>query len=257
MSGHYLVFKDSNKLSKSEIQKVKNVQRGIGVDPDGYMGPFTLDVMNRFWGSPKLPYSMRAYGAYLMYATAENINILEPNSKSTKHFHNSFSGTFSYYKKPVSITIFDGKVINGSACHAWLGNCESVMYFDNDIIRMKRVKYADELPINSIKWAIGGLGLVKDGDYSYYDNEIEGFVGKYSDVLRKANHNVIFTDKWGYVCLAYFRNKSTKQIIAKLKKLGAVNAVQLDGGSWASVNTDDFKTNVNHAQYSIIQLKEV
>ncbi len=253
---HYLVFKDSKRLSEKEIEKVKVIQRGLGIDDDGYLGAFTLDIMQRVFGEPKLPYTMEAYNTVLMYGKAENMEVLEPKGQSVKHFTNSFSGSFSYQKKPISITVNDGNVINETSCHYWLNKPESVLYFDGDTIRLERVKTSSELKYKPI-WGIGGLGLIKDGKSSYFDADSEGFSGKYSDVLRKTNHNVLFEDKWGYVCLAYFKNRSTRDIISILEKLGAINAIQLDGGSWASCNLKKYKHNTSHVQYSMLRMKEV
>ncbi len=246
-------------LKFDEKSKIKAIQRAISVVADGSFGSYTLDIMYRFFARPTKPYLLNAYGSCIIIGQAKNVNIISSEDKGTKHYKNSISGTFSTGGEPISITVNNGKVVRPWSCHILEKRPESVIYYDGEKVGIEREQYASSLLAKhpDTKWAIGGLGLVKDGDYTYFDPKLEGFCGRFSDVLRRTSHTVIYEDKWGYVGLMFVKNKNTRQILRILKNLGVKNAVQLDGGHIGSINANGYKYNVSQRQLSVIQMKEV
>ncbi len=250
-------------LVLDEVEKIKSIQRALRVVPDGSFGSYTLDIIYRYFVKPVKCYLLKAYGINVIIGRPENVKIVSGEGKGTKYYNNSISGTFSTYEKsgrgvPISITIVDNQIIREYSCHVDDKKPESVIYFDGSKVGIEREQYAKSVIAKhkEIKWAIGGLGLVKDGDYKYYDNVKEGFAEEFEDVIRNTSHTVIYEDKWGYIGLAYFRKHRTRNVIRILKNLGVVNAVQLDGGHLSSINTKEYKQNINQRQYSIVKFKE-
>ncbi len=241
-------------LKFDEKSKIKAIQRVLKVVSDGSFGSYTLDIMYRYFVKPIKPYLLNAYGSYIIIGKPQSVNIISGEGKGTGHYKNSISGTFSTGGEPISITVNDGRVVRPWSCHIKDKKPESVLYFDGDKVGLERQQYASALP-KGIVWAIGGLGLVKDGDYTYFSNTLEGFIGRFSDVMRRTSHTVIYEDKWGYIGLMFVRNKSTYQILGILKNLGAKNAVQLDGGHLGSINADGYRYNTSQKQLSVIQMK--
>ncbi len=241
-------------LKFDEKSKIKAIQRAIKVVADGSFGSYTLDIMYRYFVKPTKPYLLNAYGSYIIIGRPDSVNIISGEMKGTKHYKNSISGTFSTGGEPISITINEGKVVRPWSCHILEKRPESVLYFDGEKVGIQRQQYAIALPKNT-KWAIGGLGLVKDGDYNYFNNKVEGFCGRFSDVLRRTAHTAIYEDKWGYVGLMFVKNKNTHQILRILKNLGVKNAIQLDGGHLGSINADGYRYNTSQKQLSVIQMK--
>ncbi len=250
-------------LNLNEISKIKAIQRAIRVVADGSFGSYTLDIMYRTFARPTEPYLLNAYGSYIIIGRPESVNIISSELKGTKRYKNAISGTFSTLEEggksgePSSITINNGKVVRAWSCHIDDKKPESVLFYDGKKVGVEREQYASSLMAKhpNIKWAIGGLGLVKDGDYKYFNDEAEGFVGRFGDVVRYTSHTVIYEDKWGYIGLMFVKNKNTYQIINILKNLGVKNAVQLDGGHLGSINADGYRYNTSQKQLSVIQMK--
>ena len=262
MSKHYLVFKDTQSMSTQEIEWNKIFQRGIGVDDDGFFGPHTLMTAARVLGDPPLPIDGHFYGQYIMYDKPENVIVFNPKGKGLISYKNSIGGSFTNTAadptEPGSIMINNGVVIQPNACHGWLKNPESVLYRLNDgTIGMLRAMSTYQIPKNildNIDWAIGGLGLIKDGDSKYYDPVLEGFVGKYSDPMRYTDHDVFFVDKWGWFGAINAEDLTTSQVIKILESVFAVFAVQGDGGGWDAVNGPNKQKNLHHPQWYVIQM---
>lgn len=179
---------------------------------------------------------------------ARDIVVCNPKS-GLRFYSNSLSGSFSYQKKPCSILVNWGKAICGSACHAWLGKPETVLYRrTNGRFGIQRCMYSAELP-KDVKWAVGAMGLLE-----YYDPKAEGFTGAYSDVLRDTNHTVLgVKDSMCY--LIYCKSMTGEQVNYFCNKIGLEMAIMLDGGHVAAINGSEkyAKINTSQVQYYMIQ----
>lgn len=244
-------------LTVYEKEKIKAIQRATNSYPDGIPGPQFLDNVYRLHADVKYPYSEKFFNTYIIFGKLNKLKFVDvKNSKTVKYFNYSMSGTFQWDNKVSSILVSDGKVINDSACHAWLGYPESVLYYTKDgRYGVKQVMYANQLPEN-ILWAIGGFGLEK------YDTIGEGFCevklpnGKtvnYGDVLRTTSHVGIGITQDDYVCLflkpnchmTYFRELA-------IEKLNLKCVVALDGGHIPAINTPRYQYNEKQKQRNIM-----
>ena len=164
-----------------------------------------------------------------------------------KNYANAISGSFSFEKKPCSILVAWGNTIREDACHAHIGKPESVFYrYPDGRFGIGRFSHARDLP-KGIVWAIGGLGIAP-----WYDPELEGFSGKYADVLRKTEHT--FVGAKGSVCfLGLVHDSDAEGVRDYVRKLDLDFAVMLDGGSVAAINCVDHIINAERKQYYIIQ----
>jgi hypothetical protein len=258
---HYLVFKDTQSMTAQEKEWLKIMQRGVGVDDDGFFGMHTLMTSARELGDPPLPIDGYFYNQYMMYDKPENVVVFNPEGKGLRGYENTIAGSFANTSavppEPGSIMINNGEVIQPNACHGWMGCPESVLYRLNDgTIGMLRAKSTFQIPLdilNNIDWAIGGLGLIKDGDSEYYNPVLEGFSGKYSDVLRDTDHDVFFIDKWGWFGVINVEDLTTPEVIKLLESVFAVYAIQGDGGGWDAVNGTIKKKNLDHPQWYAVQ----
>ena len=241
-------MKDFCGETTSEECMIKSVQKAIGALANGWVGAQTMSDLAVAVGADECwPCTMRIYDMPVIIA--KDILVCNPKS-GCKNFTNSMSGSFSYQQKPCSILINRGDVLCGSACHAWLGKPESVLYrLDDGTFGIQRAKYSTELP-EGIRWAVGAMGLL-----DMYDPAAEGFSGTYSDVLRKTNHTVLGV-KRGMVHMVYCRSMAGQQVNDFCRdKLKLEMAVMLDGGHVAAINgAESFaRINTSQAQYSMIQ----
>ena len=231
----------------SETNMIKAVQRAVGAREDGLIGGETMGDIAVEVGAECWPLTLKIYNMPVIMA--KDIIVCNPKA-GCKSYANSLSGSFSYQKAPCSILVNNGKEIGTVACHAWLGNPESVLYRTKDNkFGIKRCKYSSELPSN-VKWAVGGMGLL-----DLYDPAAEGFSGAYADVLRMTNHTVLGV-KNNMVYLIYCKSMTGKQVDTFCKdKLKLEMAVMLDGGHVAAINgAESFaKINTSQIQYSMIQ----
>ena len=227
-----------------EKRLVKAIQTAVGAQADNSIGPVTLVDIAVKVGANCFPLAVSLYEQPSIICK----DILAFNPKAgCKGYKNSISGSFSYEKKPCSILVNDGKVVCGSACHAWMKKPESVLYgLKNGKHGLKRCLSADELP-SGIEWAVGGLGLLDS-----YNPTVEGFTGAYSDVLRLTNHTMIGV-KNGMIYLCYCKSMTAQQVNAFAKKLNLEYAVMLDGGHVAAINSVSTKINTAQVQYYAIQ----
>ena len=223
---------------------IKATQGTIGAIQDGSIGTQTMSDIARILNADCFPLGIDIYDNPVIIARdLTPAAVKNPLSA----FANAISGSFSYQGKPCSILISNGKVIHSDSCHCWLNFPESVLYRKYDgTMAIKRVYTTAELPSN-IKWAIGGMGLL-----SCYDPAREGFTGSYSDVLRKTNHTIVGY-KGHHVYLCYCKNMSAEQVNNYAKKLGLEDAVMLDGGHVAAINSESTQINVSQTQYYIVQ----
>lgn len=236
-------MKDVVGSTSEEIRMIKAVQRAIGALDNGYIGNQTMSDIAAAVNADCFPLNVELYGQPTIIS--KDIEPCNPNSKLPA---NAISGSFSYQSKPCSVLVSNGKTICGSACHAWLGQPESVLYrLTNGTVGIKRCLSAAELPSN-VRWAVGGVGLL-----SNYSPATEGFVGAYSDVLRKTNHTVIGY-KRGMMYGVYCKDMTAAQVNALCRdKMKFEMAVMLDGGHVAAINGAVNKINVTQKQYYAIK----
>lgn len=231
----------------SEKKLLQAIQSRIGAAQDGILGPASAVDLAVEVGADCWPLTIQLYGHPVI--VCEDITISNPK-KGCKYFANSLSGSFSYVKQPCSIAVNDGKVLGANACHAWLGQPETVLYRLRDgRFGWKRVLYADQLPAG-VKWAVGGMGLL-----GMYAPKEEGFAGQYADVLRDTNHTVLGV-KRGMVYLIYVKSLTGAQVNELCRdKLQLDYAVMLDGGHVAAIWGDERFAQINGttAQYYMIQ----
>ena len=179
------------------------------------------------------------------------------NKQACKDYANCISGTFQYAGKVCSILIANGKVINNSSAHAWLGYPDScLIYYKDGTFAVKRLLAIPNAELPKVQWAISGVGLL-----DLYNPAAEGYVrfnknGKtydYSDVLRRTNHTVIGV-KDGQVYGLYLANMTGDEVNAYCKKQGLQYAVMLDGGHVAAVNCEIGQANTKQKQSNIRQI---
>lgn len=240
-------MKDFCGQNDSETRLIKAIQRALKIYDNGWVGMQTMTALAQTVGAECWPLTVELYGQPCIIA--RDITASCPKA-GVGEFKNCLSGSFSDGVEPVSVLVSEGKVIRGHSCHFWEGSPESVLYCTEDgDIGIKRVKTIHELPA-SLHWAVGGFGLL-----GQYDPEAEGFVGKFSDVLRRTNHTVL-GEKDGWLYLLYCKNMTAQSVNTFCKtKLKLDKAVMLDGGHIAAINGEESfaKINTKQKQLYIIQ----
>ena len=230
-----------------EKRMVKEMQASMGLEVDGSIGFDTFATMyDKF--NPKYPIAGLIYGQPTIIS--RDILLAEVRGKPLSNYNYAQCNTFTYPRavKPCSIFITANKVYCGNSCHAHLGKPETVLYKLNDgTMGVKRVIYSTELP-KGVKWAFGGLGLLE-----MYNPVAEGFTGAFADVLRKTDHNLIWTRPDGRIFQTLCRNMTVQQINEWVKARGANRAVIGDGGGLGAINTPDIKVNTRTLQGVISQ----
>ena len=230
----------------SETAMIKAIQRAVGAAEDGVIGGETMAAIAAKLGADCFPITLEIYDQPTIIA--KDVVVCNP-STGLRAYNNSLSGSFSYQKKPCSILVNWGKAVCESACHAWLGQPETVLYrLYSGEFGIQRCMYASQLP-DGVKWAVGGIGLL-----DFYDPDTEGFTGTYADVLRKTNHTAMGI-KGGMVYLIYCSNMTGREVDEHCRKLGLELAVMLDGGHVAAVNGAErfARINTSQVQYYMIQ----
>jgi len=238
-------MRDVSGETPAEKRLVMTTQTAVGAIADNYIGMQTMTDIARAVGAKCFPLGVDIYSNPVIIAED-----LTPAAVSAplSRYANAISGSFSYNGRPCSILISNGKVVCGESCHYWTnGKPESVLYRLYDgTLGIKRVMAVGDLP-SGVKWAVGGLGLM-----SHLDPATEGFVGAYSDVLRKTNHTMVGY-KGHHVYLCYCKNMTAGQVNDYAKKLKLDNAVMLDGGHIAAINSESTKINTSQKQFYIVQ----
>ncbi|HIW93020.1 MAG TPA: hypothetical protein H9868_00610 [Candidatus Flavonifractor merdipullorum] len=230
----------------SETAMIKAIQRAVGAAEDGEIGGETMAAIAARLGADCFPITLEIYDQPTIIA--KDVVVCNP-STGLRAYNNSLSGSFSYQKKPCSILVNWGKAVCESACHAWLGQPETVLYrLYSGEFGIRRCMSSKELP-DSVKWAVGGMGLL-----DLYGPQEEGFSGQYADVLRRTNHTALGV-KGGMVYLIYCANMTGGEVDEHCRKLGLELAVMLDGGHVAAINgAESFaKLNTGQIQYYMIQ----
>lgn len=233
-------MKDIYPSTENEKRLFSAWQRAVDSYPNSIVGCQTIsDTVIDLGVKEGFPYTLQIYGYPVIIAN--DLIAWSPNAPISG-FKNSMLGSFTYPRAttPCSILINEGHVQYGSACHAFLGKPETVIYKTYDgKIGTKRVLYSTELP-NNVKWAVGGMGLL-----DMYDPEAEGFMGSYADVLRKTNHNVLAVKK-GKVYGVYYKNMTGQEINAHCRdKMKFEKAILLDGGGLAAINGTEKFAQIN------------
>lgn len=240
-------MKNMTPETASEKRLIKAIQGKIGAAQDGILGSASAVDLAVSVGADCWPLTIQLYQMPMI--VCKDIAVSNP-AKGCKFFANSLSGSFSYLKQPCSIAVNDGKVLCGTACHAWLGQPETVLYrLKNGVFGWKRCTSATELPTN-VKWAVGGMGLC-----GMYAPKKEGFTGQYADVLRKSNHTALGV-KNNLIYLIYAKNMTGEQVNKLCKSdLKLEYAVMLDGGHVAAINGEEKSAQINttQVQYYMIQ----
>lgn len=223
----------------SEAKLFKAIQEAIGAKANGIIGTQTMSDIAIKVGAKGFPVTLSIYGMPTIIGS--DLKAWSPKA-SLKGFSNSMLGSFTYPRAttPCSILINAGTVVCGSACHAFLGKPETVIYRLNDgTFGIKKCKYSSELPEN-VKWAVGGMGLL-----DMYKPAEEGFSGSYADVLRKTNHNVLAV-KNGMVYGVYYKNMTGEAVQAHCRdKMKFDMAILLDGGGLAAINGEESFAKIN------------
>lgn len=238
-------MKDVRPSTINESKMIKGIQKAMGALDNGIIGCQTLSDIAKKLCPEVFPLTLQVYGCPTIIA--KDIIACDPNGP-IKVYENSISGSFTYPSsdKPCSILINRGKDIYSSACHAWLGKTESVIYrYKDGTFGMSRHTSTADIPNrNNVVWAIGGMGLG-----NMYSPVTEGFSGKYADVLRKTNHTVLGI-KDGFCYLVYVPNMNVTQIQNLIKnKMKFEKALLLDGGHIAAINGSERFAEINMNQY--------
>jgi hypothetical protein len=250
-------MKDIAWETNEEKRRNVGLQHAIGALENGWIGNQTLTEMAQKLCPEIFPLAVTMYGMPVI--VSRELIAFDPNG-SLRNYNYSLSGSFTHPagKIPSSILVNAGKIINGSASHAWLGFKESVIYqkFDGTI-GICRAMYDTEIPDRAnVKWAVGGAGLLGN-----YNPKLEGFssfsVGgksyNYSDVWRDTEHTVLGV-KNGWLYGVYIKSLSGTQIQSFCRdKMKFDHAILLDGGHIPSMNTPDFKINLDQEQGYALQ----
>ena len=236
---------DVTYTNANEKKVICGIQSATGALANGVIGMQTLTDIAIKLCPEVFPITCKLYNAPTIIS--KDVIVCDPNS-SVKPYENSISGSFTYPSsdKPCSILINKGKDIFSSACHAWLGKPESVLYrTKSGSFGIKRCLSTSDLPNREmIVWAVGGLGLL-----DYFNPDAEGFSGAYADVLRKTNHTVLGIRN-GMCYLQYFANMTGAQINAACRdKMHFDFAIMLDGGHIAAINGTESFAEINMSQY--------
>lgn len=240
-----------------EKRLVCATQAAINEAQDNSVGPATVVSMAILLGAKCWPLTIKLYNCPCI--VCEDITPIAAGKKTVASFPNSISGSFSYndYSGPASILYADGKAARSVSCHYFDTKTPETVIFrrvDGSFGSAKLRTLNDLIGYpQNIRWAVGGMGMLDK-----YNPKAEGFVGKFSDPLRKTAHTVLGV-RLGMVYLVYVPNKTGDEVNALCKALHFEHAIMLDGGSWAAMNgadTESFsKLNRKKAQCYVIQAK--
>jgi N-acetylmuramoyl-L-alanine amidase len=163
-----------------------------------------VNGLKEYFGMVKkidVKYSVTEKGTYQLCGDVKDLGVKIVN-KSNVSIEDPYcvNGTFFWTatgneKYSTSILYANGKLYQAAANHLPCPQSVFIVYKDNTV-DMKRIKNIAELDLSKVKLAIGGIGLVNKFDNGFtYNPSAEGFVGTYSDVLRKTNKTVIGYNK--------------------------------------------------------------
>lgn len=149
----------------------------------------------------KVEYSVTKNGTYQLKGNIEdfgvkivnksNAAIEEPLCTNGTFFWNDVLGL----KYSTSILYANGVVYQNYANHLPYSQNVFIVFKDNRV-KMMKLNNLSELNLETVRLAIGGIGLRNTFDDAFkYNPAAEGFTGVYSDVVRKANKTVIGYNK--------------------------------------------------------------
>jgi len=231
-------MKDVVGSTSEEVRMIKAIQRSVGALDNGYVGNQTMSEIAAKLGADCFPLNVELYGQPAILARD-----IEPFNPKGALPANCISGSFSDGYQPCSVLIQDGKAVCWSACH--YPTPETVIYRTKDgKVYCKRVSHvSDDLPLADVRWAVGGMGLL-----GYFDPAAEGFVGNFSDVLRRTDHTLLGY-KDGMLYGVYCKAMTAQQVNSFAKdKLKFEMAIMLDGGHIAAINAACNKINAKQRQ---------
>lgn len=231
-------MKDVAGSTSEEVRMIKAIQRSVGALDNGYIGNQTMSGIAARLGADCFPLNVELYGQPCLIA--KDIEPFDPKGALPG---NCISGSFSDGYQPCSVLVQHGRAVCWSACH--YPAPETVLYRTRDgRVYCKRVSHvSDDLPLADVVWAVGGMGLLGSCDPT-----AEGFVGRFSDVLRRTNRTVLGY-KGGMLYGVYCKAMTARQVNAFCRdKLKLEHAVMLDGGHIAAINGAVNKINVSQRQ---------
>ena len=233
-------MRDIKGSTSEEVRMIRAIQRSVGALDNGWIGNQTMSDIAAKLGADCWPLNVELYGQPALIARdIEPVNMSGPLPK------NAISGSFSWQGQPCSILVRGGKAVRDWSCH--YPRPESVLYKTaGGAVRIARVSSAAVL--GDVVWAVGGMGLLGN-----YNPAAEGFMGAYSDVLRKTNHTVLGY-KGGMLCGVYCKSMTAQQVNALCRdKLKLEYAVMLDGGHVAAINGACNKINTQTRQFYAVR----
>lgn len=162
-------------------------------------------------------------------ASPKNIKMNMANATVDKTGYSGVNGTFFNPEtmKATSILIVDN-VVYGHMNNDGIYSQNVLCYYENGSFGIERAIKSDDIS-NNIKWAVGGIGLVKDGKI-IYNQWADGFVGAYADVHRRTQQTSIGITSDNKVLLVRHWDSDRQETAEHMKALGCKFAVGLDGG---------------------------
>jgi hypothetical protein len=269
----YSCFVDGDFGTKTKASVIA-FQRDAGIKQDGIVGPITwtklteskltavTEKKEEVKPEPVKEQKAEVKNTAIESKVLNNVHVIEctevvlaevKGKQALKDYTNSICGTFTYPSgtNACSILVNGGKTICSYSCHYWPATGmkpETVLYRLKDgTFGVKRCKTASELPTDVV-WAVGGMGLL-----DMYDPIAEGFTGKFADVRRKTDHNVIAVMPNGKIILAILENMDDVAVNKWVKSINAKYAVLLDGGHLGAMNSEKFKKKTTTKMGVIIQ----
>lgn len=189
----------------------------------------------------------------IIETTADNIKIALLND--TLKGYNGINGTFFWAGNTIGIAINEGKRIQANSHVAY--DVDSIprgtIFYKNGKMYIDRIW--DIRPYNP-DWAISGVML-----YPNFNPKVEGFYGKYSDVLRATFHTAIgFRGNKIYLITTKNANLTVDQFrISMLNSNIAFDGlINLDGGGSTQMSYNGKNINVSSRPVvSAVLLKEI
>lgn len=243
-------------FEQADREIAQAIQKGLNIKVDGFIGNQTiLNIALQFesQGIIKLnyPLALEIYDGYMIIGQKDQVNFdYAQYKRKCSDYKYATNGTFFDYStnKLVSILADQEKIYHNMGSKVWRDKAEGCIWLDyKGKLHYNRIKYINEL--KDVKWAISGVTLHD------YHPKWEGFVGKFSDVLRHTWHSVLGIDYDDRVILFHKKASARKLVEDVNDNLKLKYAILLDGGSMAAINTPKFSRNKYQSQNNIIYFK--
>lgn len=160
-------------------------------------------------------------------------NVEFQDSTKNVKYHNAINSVFFMYQKnapifPQGMVVNAGEVLSNYMTH---GNpVATLIIHDKDNVEMKYV--SDIRQEKDVWFAVSGFGI-----YPEITNEKEGFVGKFSDVLRSCTRPIIgYRKKDNKIVIAVRPYSTAKRAQQTAKNLGLDFAISLDASGSTVLN---------------------